>query len=104
MAMPIKARCGRADEIPPGSSKVVQIREHMVAIFNVAGTLHAIDKPARIRAGRSAKGTSRTTRSCPARARLDLQPAHRSVADRAEMKVACYPVRVEAGHIIVELP
>jgi len=43
MAMPIKARCGRADEIPPGSSKVVQIREHMVAIFNVAGTLHAID-------------------------------------------------------------
>ena len=41
--MPIKARCGRADEIPPGSSKVVQIHEHVVAIFNVDGRLHAID-------------------------------------------------------------
>src|SRR5206468_6739923 len=41
--MPIKARCGRADEVPPGSSKVVQINERVVAIFNVDGTLHALD-------------------------------------------------------------
>jgi nitrite reductase/ring-hydroxylating ferredoxin subunit len=41
--MPIRARCGRADEIPPGGTKVVQVKDHVVAIFNLEGRLHAIE-------------------------------------------------------------
>ena len=41
--MPIKARCGRADQIPPGGSKVVEIKEQVVAIFNMQGEFYALD-------------------------------------------------------------
>ena len=40
--MPKRARCGRADEIPPGASKIVQVNDQRVAIFNWEGTILAI--------------------------------------------------------------
>ncbi len=35
-------RVAGVDEIPPGTAKVVQVREKPIAVFNVDGTFHAI--------------------------------------------------------------
>ena len=35
-------RVGRVDEIPPGSCKVVTVKERPIAVFNIAGQFYAI--------------------------------------------------------------
>jgi nitrite reductase/ring-hydroxylating ferredoxin subunit len=103
--MAIRARCGRADEVPPGGSKVVQVREHRVAIFNVAGGLHAIDNTCPHQGGPLGEGYLEDggVVSCPWHGwtfdvRTGLSPID------PDVRVGCYPVRVERGEIIVEIP
>jgi 3-phenylpropionate/trans-cinnamate dioxygenase ferredoxin component len=31
------------DQIPPGTSRVVKVGEHSIALFNVAGTIYALE-------------------------------------------------------------
>ncbi|HYV85957.1 MAG TPA: Rieske (2Fe-2S) protein [Patescibacteria group bacterium] len=103
--MPIKARCGRADEIPPGGSKVVQVRERAVAIFNLAGTLYAIENTCPHQGGPLGEGylEENGVISCPWHGwTFDLKTGV-SPLDR-DVRVGCYPVRVEEGLIVVELP
>ena len=103
--MPIKARCGRADEIPPGGSKVVQVRERAVAIFNFAGTLYAIENTCPHQGGPLGEGylEENGVISCPWHGwTFDLKTGV-SPLDR-DVRVGCYPVRVEEGLIVVELP
>jgi len=103
--MPIKARCGRAEEIPPGSSEVVQVNEHVVAIFNIAGQLHAIDNTCPHQGGPLGEGylegdaiVSYPQHGWTFDVRTGVSPID------ADMKVSCYPVRVESGDIIIEVP
>ena len=102
--MPIKARCGRADEVPPGSSKVVQINERVVVIFNVDGTLHALDNTCPHQGGPLGEGylEDNGVVSCPWHGWTFDVCTGVSPID-AELKVRTYPVRVEDGQIIVEV-
>jgi nitrite reductase (NADH) small subunit/3-phenylpropionate/trans-cinnamate dioxygenase ferredoxin subunit len=103
--MPIKARCGRADEIPPGGSKVVQVRELAVAIFNVAGTFYAVENTCPHQGGPLGEGylEENGVISCPWHGwTFDLKTGV-SPLDR-DVRVGCYPVRVEDGLLVVELP
>jgi len=103
--MPIKARCGRAEDLPPGSSKVVQVKEHMVAIFNVDGRLHAIDNTCPHQGGPLGEGylEDDAVVSCPWHGwTFDVRTGVSPIDP--EMKVACYAVRIESGEIILEIP
>jgi nitrite reductase/ring-hydroxylating ferredoxin subunit len=103
--MPIKARCGRADEIPPGGSKVVQVRNLAVAIFNVAGTFYAVENTCPHQGGPLGEGylEENGVISCPWHGwTFDLRTGV-SPLDR-DVRVGCYPVRVEEGLLVVELP
>ena len=103
--MPLTARCGRADEIPPGSSKVVQVGEHVVAIFNVEGRLHAIDNTCPHQGGPLGEGYLEDDAivSCPWHGwTFDVRTGVSPIDP--EMKVTCYRVRVESGDILVEIP
>jgi NAD(P)H-dependent nitrite reductase small subunit len=103
--MAVKARCGRADEIPPGSSKVVQVREHAIAIFNHAGTLYALENTCPHQGGPLGEGYLEADGvvSCPWHGwTFDLKTGI-SPIDR-DVHVGCYPVSVEDGQIVVELP
>ena len=103
--MPIKARCGKAADLPPGSSKVVQVRGLAVAIFNMDGTLYALDNTCPHQGGPLGEGYLEESGivSCPWHGwTFDLKTGV-SPLDR-ELKVGCYPVRVLDGEIVLELP
>jgi nitrite reductase (NADH) small subunit len=100
----IRARCGRADEIPPGSSKVVQIKDRIIAIFNLEGALHALDNTCPHAGGPLGEGYLEDggVVSCPWHGwtfsiRTGVSPID------PDVKVRSYPVRVEAGEIIVDI-
>lgn len=103
--MAMQARCGKADELPPGGSKVVQVRDHMLAIFNIDGALHAIDNTCPHQGGPLGEGYLEDggVISCPwhgwtFNVRTGVSPIDPEVCVRS------YPVRVEKGEIIVEIP
>lgn len=102
--MPLRARCGRADEIPPGGTKVVQVREHVVAIFNLEGTLHAIENACPHQGGPLGEGylEGDGVVSCPWHGwTFDVRTGVSPIDP--DMKVRRYPVKVEAGEIILEI-
>jgi nitrite reductase (NADH) small subunit/3-phenylpropionate/trans-cinnamate dioxygenase ferredoxin subunit len=103
--MPIKARCGRADDIPPGGSKVVQVRELAVAIFNVAGAFYAVENTCPHQGGPLGEGylEENGVISCPWHGwTFDLRTGVSPLDP--DVRVGCYPVRVEDGLLVVELP
>ncbi|MGH9749753.1 MAG: Rieske (2Fe-2S) protein [Candidatus Polarisedimenticolia bacterium] len=102
--MLLRARCGRADEIPPGGTKVVQVREHVVAIFNLDGTLHAIENACPHQGGPLGEGylEGDGVVSCPWHGwTFDVRTGVSPIDP--DMKVRRYPVKVEAGEIILEI-
>lgn len=102
--MPIKARCGRAEEIPPGGSKVVQVDEHVIAIFNLCGTLYAIDNTCPHQGGPLGEGylEESGTISCPWHAwNFDVRTGVSPIDP--DVKVRTFPVRVVDGEILVEV-
>ena len=103
--MPIKARCGPAAEIPEGGSKVVKIKERSIALFNHNGTIYALDNTCPHQGGPLGEGylEANGVVSCPWHGwtfdlRSGISPIDKDVS------VGCYPVKVEAGQIVVELP
>jgi len=102
--MPIKARCGRADEIPPGGSKVVEVKEHVVAIFNHGGELHAIENTCPHQGGPLGEGylEENGVVSCPWHGwTFDIKSGVSPIDP--DMKVRRYKVRVDEGEIILEI-
>lgn len=103
--MAVHARCGPAAELGPGQSKVVQVAERSVALFNHAGTIYAIDNTCPHQGGPLGEGYLEADGivSCPWHGwTFDLKSGV-SPLDR-DVRVACYPVRVVDGQIVVELP
>ena len=103
--MPVKARCGKAAELPPGASKVVEIRGRAIAIFNLNGTLHALDNTCPHQGGPLGEGYLEESGvvSCPWHGwTFDLKTGVSPIDP--DLKVGCYAVRVVDGVIVVELP
>ncbi|MFQ5878327.1 MAG: Rieske (2Fe-2S) protein [Acidobacteriota bacterium] len=102
--MAIKGRCGPAAEVPPGAGKMVQVDGHVVAIFNFQGTLYALDNTCPHQGGPLGDGYLEESGavSCPWHGwTFDVRTGVSPIDP--EVRVACYPVRVEAGQIIVEI-
>jgi len=102
--MPTVARCGRADEIPAGGSKVVQIGDRRIAIFHFEERFYALDDTCPHQGGPLGEGYLEAggVVSCPWHAwtfdlKTGISPIDKDVA------VACHPVRVENGQLIVEI-
>ena len=103
--MPVKARCGPEGEIPEGGSKVVQVKEHAIAIFRHGGTLYAIENTCPHQGGPLGEGylEANGVVSCPWHGwTFDLKTGV-SPLDR-DVRVGSYPVSVEDGQIVVTLP
>ncbi len=102
--MAIKARCGRADEIPPGGSKVVKVHDHTVALFNFDGEIHALDNTCPHQGGPLGEGYLEETGvvSCPWHGwTFDLCTGISPID--ADVKVRRYPVAIVGGEIILEI-
>jgi nitrite reductase (NADH) small subunit len=102
--MAIHARCGPAGEIPPGSSKVVSVNEHVVAIFNLQGTFYAIDNVCPHQGGPLGEGylEENGVVSCPWHAwNFDLRTGQSPIDP--DVRVRVFPIRVENGELIVQI-
>ena len=102
--MAIHARCGSPGEIPPGSSKVVSVNEHVVAIFNLGGTYYAIDNVCPHQGGPLGEGhlEENGVVSCPWHAwNFDIRTGQSPIDP--DVKVRTFPVRVENGQLIVQI-
>jgi nitrite reductase (NADH) small subunit len=92
----------RADEIPRGTGRLVEIDGKAIALFNVGGIFHAIEDTCLHAGGPLHEGTlDGTTVTCPwhdwrfdvATGRCELNPM---------VSLGCFPVRVRGGMVEIE--
>ncbi|HQU80723.1 MAG TPA: Rieske 2Fe-2S domain-containing protein [Azonexus sp.] len=89
------------DELPPGKSRAVRVAGKDIALFNVAGTVHAIANACLHQGSALADGIfSGRTVACRAHGwRYDVTTG--ALAVSPELGVACYPVEVADGRVAV---
>jgi nitrite reductase/ring-hydroxylating ferredoxin subunit len=104
MRRTIAVPVGALDALPPGSATVVEAGGREVAVFNVEGTLHAVDARCLHRGGPLAEGLVRDgVVTCPWHWwRYDLRTGAHLGAPW--LRLRRYPVRVEGGRVVVEVP
>ncbi len=97
-------RVARADEIPAGTGRVVEAGGRPLAVFNVEGRFYAIDNTCLHRGGPLGEGELEgSVVTCPWHAwQWDVTTG--ANVNNPAMRLACFPVTVEAGEVLVELP
>jgi nitrite reductase (NADH) small subunit/3-phenylpropionate/trans-cinnamate dioxygenase ferredoxin subunit len=100
--MPSYRTVCRADELAPGAGRLVEIDGKAIALFNVGGTLHAIEDTCLHAGGPLSEGQlDGTTVTCPwhewrydvTTGRCELNP---------KISLSCFPVRVRGGVVEIE--
>lgn len=102
MARFVKAAA--AADVPPGTSKLVEVEGKEIALFNVGGTFYALDNTCPHAGGPLAEGTVEEGRvECSWHgAQFDLKTGASSSA-LAPGGVGIYPVRVNGSDIEIEI-
>jgi 3-phenylpropionate/trans-cinnamate dioxygenase ferredoxin subunit len=94
-------------ELPPGQVKIVRAGELSIGVYNAAGALYAIEDRCTHDDGPLAEGDwepDDLVATCPRHgARFDIRTG-RALSLPAYLPVATFPVRVEDGLIVVEVP
>ena len=94
-----------ADEVPPGTAKVVDVEGLRVALFNIGGTYYAIDDTCTHRGGILSDGeVEGTTVTCPWHGATYDVTTGNVLGPPATEGVACYKVEVDGSDIKVEAP
>jgi nitrite reductase/ring-hydroxylating ferredoxin subunit len=93
-----------AADVPAGEGRVLDANGRSLAVFNVDGAFHAIDNACPHRGGPLGDGDMEGALVvCPWHGwRWDVTTG--ANANNPAVKVACFPVSVEAGEVFVELP
>jgi nitrite reductase (NADH) small subunit len=97
-------RVARAADVPEGQARVFEVDGHTVAVYNVSGAFYATDNACPHRGGPLGDGDLVGPYAvCPWHGwRWDVTTgAH---ANNPAVKVACFPVSLTDGEILVELP
>ena len=99
-----RVRVGAIGEVPAGEGRVVEAAGRSLALFNVDGTVHAIDNTCPHRGGPLGEGdVDGRLVSCPWHAwRWDVTTG--ANANNPAVRVACFPVTVEGDDVFVDLP
>jgi nitrite reductase/ring-hydroxylating ferredoxin subunit len=99
-----RVRVGRAEDVPTGEGRVIEADGRTLAVFNVDGTLYALDNACPHRGGPLGDGDlDGRLVACPWHAwRWDVTSG--ANANNPAVRVPCFPVTVEAGEIFVDLP
>ena len=98
-----RLRVATAAEVPEGEGRVVEAGQVTLALFNVAGRFFAIDNRCVHRGGPLGEGLLEDhVVMCPWHGwRFDVTTG--ANVNNPAVKVACFPVTVEAGGVYVEL-
>lgn len=98
-----RIRVAGVEDVPPGEARVVEAGGRLVALFNVQGSFFAIDNACSHRGGPLGEGdVDGAVVTCPWHAwRWDVRTG--ANVNNPAVKLACFPVTVEDGAILVEL-
>jgi nitrite reductase (NADH) small subunit/3-phenylpropionate/trans-cinnamate dioxygenase ferredoxin subunit len=94
----------KATDLEPGSCLSVEIEGYGLALFNVAGTIYALDNTCPHAGGPLGEGTLRgEIVECPWHGwRFNVRTGEKP--ENPDFKVACYPVEVRDNEVRVMLP
>lgn len=97
-------KAAKTDEIAPGQSKMLEVNGKKIAIFNVAGSFHAVDDTCSHRGGSLSQGMVEGEKvTCPWHgAAFDIRSGE-VLGPPAPKGVARYNVRVDGVQIEVEI-
>jgi nitrite reductase (NADH) small subunit len=90
-------------DVPAGTGKVCDAQGKQIALFNAGGKFYAIDNTCKHRGGPLGEGElDGTTVICPWHGwEYDITTG--SNLDDANVKLGCYPVKVEGNDVMVEV-
>ncbi len=94
-----------ADEVAPGTMKLVEVEDELVLVVNLDGTFHATQGICSHQYFELDKGflTGDTITCALHLSRFDLETGE-ALDPPAELPLAIYPVRVEGGRILIDVP
>lgn len=99
--MPEFVRVAAVDEVPPGSGRVVQAGNRLLALFNVGGDFYALDNTCLHRGGPVGEGDLEgVVVTCPWHGFQYDVTTGRNVFD-PEVGLETFPVRVAGGDVEV---
>ena len=97
-------KAAKTDEIAPGQSKMLEVNGKKIAIFNVAGSFHAIDDTCSHRGGSLSQGMIEGENvTCPWHGAVFDIRSGEVLGPPAPKGVARYNVRVDGVQIEVEI-
>jgi nitrite reductase/ring-hydroxylating ferredoxin subunit len=100
--MPTFVKVAAVSDVAPGSGKTVDANGKEIALFNVGGTFYAIDNTCTHRQGPLGEGELEgDVVTCPWHGWQFNVANGESLTD--DTRVACFPVKVEAGDILIEV-
>lgn len=102
--MPDFVTVATIDEIPPGRAKLVEVNGTEIALFNIAGTFHAIDNSCTHVGGPLCEGELNGAEvTCPWHGAVFDLNTGRALGPPAFEAVSRYEVRVEGSTIQIEI-
>jgi nitrite reductase (NADH) small subunit len=91
-------------DVAPGTGKVVQAEGRSIALFNVAGTFHAIDNTCSHEGGPLGEGElSGEVITCPWHSTEFNVKTGAALGPLSDENVRSFPVKVQGGDVLVEL-
>jgi nitrite reductase/ring-hydroxylating ferredoxin subunit len=103
-AMPKLVKVAEAQEVAPGTGKVVEAEGRSIALFNVAGAFHAIDNACTHQGGPLGEGDlSGEVVTCPWHGAQFNVKTGEVLAPPARTGVRSFPVQVQGDDVLVEL-
>lgn len=96
-------KVARMPDLPPGSTKSVDVSGTSVALFNVGGAIHATSNTCPHRGGPLGEGSlANAVVSCPWH-NFQFDVTNGECLGNPSLKVACFPVRVEGEDILIQI-
>src|SRR6202790_4145567 len=102
--MPNTVKVAQTSELSPGSGKVVEADGRSIALFNVAGTFHAIDNTCTHEGGPLGEGElAGEVVCCPWHSAEFNVKTGEVLCPPADEAVRSFPVQVQGTDVLVEL-
>ena len=101
--MGTRVKVAKAGEIAPGEGRTIEANGREIALFNVKGTLHAIDNTCKHRGGPLGEGElDGTVVTCPLHAwTYDVTTGE--CFDDPACAVETFPVTIEGEDVLIEI-
>ena len=98
-------KVAEVSDVPVGTGKVVQAGGKTLALFNLGGTLHALDNRCTHMGGPLGEGAVEGNRvTCPWHGSIFNIANGEVVGPPARRPVATFPVHVEGNKVLIDLP